>query len=384
MRTLLKIPLGIALLSLAIMAAIVYFNLQSQVGPAAHAIELEGKKFRFVLGRGEIADSLLVVNQFVNGAAVLSYYTDKLSAKDFALLKYQSPDGSAGNVSAAFFWRAGSNPRDTPRIYLSNETRGFIELDRVPAWDGEIKEIGLVVFGQPGDELRLADIQLVSRSLSDQWTLMWRKWVQFEPWSQRSINFLSGGFDGQWMSLTALIMAWVLLSCFMYAGYLVKSKQSFNLLVPFILIIIGWVALDIKWSLNLTKQAQATIATYNGKTQDQKLTDDPAGILFTLAETLKKKHLPSKPARIVLLKDSVPNDYFRLRAQYYLAPHNVYNRDRLPRKRMKNSQNYLLQLGDIDGLSYKGVSGQLRWGDHQSLLVEELYSSTQGKLFLLE
>ena len=71
--------------------------------------------------------------------------------------------------------------------------------------------------------------------------------------------------------------------------------------------------------------------------------------------------LPEPGVKILLIHDTNNMTYTRLKAQYYLLPHNIYNYNRVPRKQSTRKADYILVLGEIKGLQFSTETNTLNW-----------------------
>ena len=135
------------------------------------------------------------------------------------------------------------------------------------------------------------------------------------------------------------------------------------------------------WQRNLSTQLDETRTLYAGKTQNEKHLAGREAALYKYAQHLKNEVLPEPGVRIFLLHDSVLRSYRRLKAQYYLLPHNLFNFDKFPRKSALQPGDYLLVLDEIEGLDFNAESSNLEWrGQH--IPVERVDSISPGTLYL--
>jgi hypothetical protein len=72
--------------------------------------------------------------------------------------------------------------------------------------------------------------------------------------------------------------------------------------------------------------------------------------------------------------------YTRLKAQFYLLPHNIFNYDRFPRKRSSRVGDYILVLGTVNGLEFSPATSTLAWRG-KSLPVKLVDSRPDGNLY---
>ena len=84
-----------------------------------------------------------------------------------------------------------------------------------------------------------------------------------------------------------------------------------------------------------------------------------------------------------ILHDSVGHNFDRLKMQYYLLPHNVYNYGSLPPGELVKEGDYVLVLGAIAGLEYSSEESALKWGSHGRLPATLKHAHARGNLYLV-
>ena len=94
--------------------------------------------------------------------------------------------------------------------------------------------------------------------------------------------------------------------------------------------------------------------------------------------------LPEPGPAIHLLFDQPDlevHNYQRIRLQYHLLPHNIYNYGSVPKKRFVGKGDYILVLGANPDLRFEPHSGKLRWQKNFSVSVEKVDGHAQGSVF---
>jgi hypothetical protein len=175
-----------------------------------------------------------------------------------------------------------------------------------------------------------------------------------------------------------------------WAALALALTGLFRLFLPFSLVhtagaivLLVWLSLDLLWQRNLAWQLAETKYLFAGKTQHQKHLADREAELYQYAQHLKDNILPDPGVKIYLLHDSEGLNYRRLKAQYYLLPHNIFNYDTLPRLSKIRGGDYLLVLDAIEALSYLPENGQLQWGQRK-LDVALVDQNEIGQLYLVQ
>jgi len=93
--------------------------------------------------------------------------------------------------------------------------------------------------------------------------------------------------------------------------------------------------------------------------------------------------LPRPGARIFILADNRGelHEYGRLKTQFHLLPHNIYNYGDLPSRRHVRDGDYLLVMGDIAGLEFEPDKEVLRWGEGERLKVTLVDQHPVGSIY---
>ena len=281
---------------------------------------------RFVFGSGALRDDLLQVNEFADGYALLSSGPVKFQAESFRVLKYTWRPRQPGQ-EAAFFWRRAADPKNVSRTDITIPGTRTLDLSTEPDWSGEILEIGYLVAGDDSLPVAIGATGLFPDSLAVRLQLTWKAWSGFEAWSQRSINFLSGGEDRQTLSLPLLVAAWfcitlAIIGLLRWTGVITGARPM--LLAAGGLFLIAWMVLDLRWSVNNIRQVQAALDTRWHADEQQRLGMALDGDIFRYVQRLKTTVLGQRNARILIVGDQDAGDYYLQRAKYHLLPHSAH------------------------------------------------------------
>ena len=297
-------------------------DLQSPTGETLHFAISE---FKFAFGSGVPISDRMLVDKFVNGYALLSSGQVSIQASEARVLNYtwQPPDM---NQEAAFFWRRSDDAQNVLRTDITVTGTQKIDLFNEPEWQGEITEFGFLLAGTNGETGALADFQLIPDSLATRLTLSWHAWTVFEPWSQQSINFLHGGDHRKLVALPLLIANWLAITVILFwllgrSRNAISSKQFFT--GGFILFLVAWVTLDIRWSINNFRQIQHSFKTHWQLNDEQRSLSALDGDIYRYIQTLKRNVIDGEQNRILIVGDESSVDYYLLRAKYHLLPHSV-------------------------------------------------------------
>ena len=141
----------------------------------------------------------------------------------------------------------------------------------------------------------------------------------------------------------------------------------------------GWLLLDVRWTLNLSRQAAATERQYGNKDLRDKHLAAEDGQLYAAIEKARAT-MPSTPVRVFVMSDA---RYLRERAAYHLLPNAVYT-DRVNGGMPAPSA---LRAGDwlfvyfARGIQYDPEQHLLRWGTNETRPAELKAVFPGGALF---
>jgi hypothetical protein len=376
---------GIALVVL-VLSALVLAGLILALYPHTRSSDTADKticsgSFSAVSGTIKRSSRGLVLSELPpNGQAIISC-PQSVNAQNYSFLQYTITGRSPGQ-GIAMLWRTRENPATTSgaELFWNEEKSSTIDLSKNETWQGHISEFALDVFGDlRGQPLTFVELELKPYSAGAVLSTIWSDWVTFRGWTQKSINHLPGVQAGSFMSPTIAMAGWVALAVVLWAViYLIT--RSHNPIGYATTLLIPWLVLDMLWQWELSTQLDETQYLFAGKTQKEKHRTDREGELYSYATYLKENVLPKPGARIVLLHDSEPAHYQRLKAQFYLFPHNTFNFLRVPPTGGALEADYIWALGEIKGLDFSLETNTLRWQGHQ-LAVKRVDVHPLGTLY---
>ena len=141
------------------------------------------------------------------------------------------------------------------------------------------------------------------------------------------------------------------------------------------LVFLAWLALDMRWQLDLWHKLDLTRQRYAGKSWEEKHLAAEDGHLFDLMQQFRAK-LPITQPRVFLFADE---EYVRGRSAYHLYPFNVMSgRDLLPARQFK-SGDFIIILGK-DEVSFDPLHHLLTWKPQQQLAADLLLLATNNVL----
>lgn len=345
---------------------------------------IRGDDLQVRLGTGKANENgamqLTGLHKGEDDRAILTQRTS-FAASDYSFIEYGMSGRNVGET-IYLIWRTADHPQKVSNIPLhwrgDNVETAFV--GKQSEWVGRITEIGFDIYGDlRGQPLIISNLTLLPPSRRELLRTVWSEWTAFRGWTQKSVNFLQGRPAHGILSPTPVMAAWSALTLVILAS-IYCFRRSHNLVAYASAVLIPWIALDLLWQANLSSQLEETRYLFTEKSQHEKHLADLNPELYQYAEYLKHEVLPAPGQRIFLLHDSEKMTYTRLKTQYYLLPHNIYNYDRFPRKKATRVGDYILVLGTVNGLEFSPDTNTLAWKG-KSLTVKLVDSRADGSLF---
>ena len=391
------IALGWALLALALSAVILlaisfaYVAAKAPGGATnSYSKIVPGAQLKSRMGTSKVAGEGIEITSFKahdNQQHALISLKTTFRADNYPFLSYQFEGWHTG-MRINFIWRTASNPRrlSTTILNRSLDDPGTLNLSKELNWQGTVTEIGLHFVGETRDEpLIIPELTFQPYSWTSMAAAVWSEWTAFRGWSGKSINFLTGapGHPGTaTLSPTLAMGIWSLLAVLMLltAGVVISKRQltSYGAVI-----VIPWIVLDLLWQSELNSQLMETKTTFGGKTTHEKHMVDVDKHIYEYSQRLKKESLPTSSSRIFVLHNSQGLDYYRLKTQYYLLPHNIYNFGNTPPSRGLRPGDYILALGNLPGLKFLPNDNLLTWSANKQLGVNLVDSDPLGNLYVI-
>tara|TARA_R110001592_G_C13192961_1_gene753473 strand:+ start:24032 stop:25288 length:1257 start_codon:yes stop_codon:yes gene_type:complete len=326
-------------------------------------------------------ESFTVTDLAQDGRAIITRNLS-LNAQDYPFLQVALAGAHPGE-SVYFIWKTANNPLALSNALLNwnGDKPTTYHLAKNPEWQGRITEIGFDIYGDMrGQPVVISGLSFLPANWRHTLSAIWSEWTAYRGWTQRSINFLLGTPKNPILSPTLAMASWSGLALLLLlASYLVTRRNS--TVACLAAIAIPWISLDLLWQANISTQLEDTKTLFAGRTQHEKHLAGTDRELYSYAHYLKSEILPAAGAkRIFLLHDLDDETYPRLKAQYFLLPHNIYNYGRLPNKKKARQGDYILVLGKIAGLDYDPQKRRLTWGG-KSLRVKLIDTHSEGQLY---
>ncbi|MCP5190099.1 MAG: hypothetical protein H6988_06850 [Pseudomonadales bacterium] len=378
----------VASVASAVLLGLVFLGYWSLAGPAeSRDLYVPGREFRAAVGQARAEGEQLVVSGFEGVSprrqAVLSLrrQLDSEAYRFLTIDMSQLPSGMAATV----FWRK-SGQAQGDALYsqpVPANVAGATTLDmtRNPAWMGPLAEIGLLLAGDPESrELHFSGISLAGGGVGPALGSLLTQWTGFRRFDQTTINRVSATFTAGALSPIPVAAVWAGLALLLVlvAGWLGKAAPRITYLL---VVLIVWVTLDLLWQRQLTAQLQLSQQLFQGRSVAERHGRDFDSALYDYAQQLKSSGLPATPARLFMLHNSRGHNFQRLKLQYYLLPHNIYNLGTLPPEGAVREGDYILALVPVPGLEFHGGRSLLRWRGGGRVPATLEHSHPMGKLF---
>ena len=290
-------------------------------------------------------------------------------------------------IKLAVFWRrVGASYAFTQSFEQNDSGESHIRLATAKNWRGQISDFGIVATGSPGQSFALQRLVLKPLSLpamlSGSLKPIQTGFSFIEHWSLRSINFLVA--SGKGLAAPVLVVAsalaggiFVLMFCFLFRR---RPERRGLAITASILFVLGWLVLDAKWQWVLMDNLRQARADFAGKSWQEKQQSGFDHILYKHAVKLKNEVLAEQTQRIFILHRA-DNSAARLRLQYHLLPHNIYNFDSQPAIEALQKGDYIVTVGKLPDLHYDAEQKNIRFADGSGIAASLVYSSDVVKAY---
>ena len=336
-------------------------------------------------GMGAVSNNELVVTAPDAAGQVYVSITTDLRAREYATITWNARNLPA-DAQVHFLWRSDYATNKIFSVPVAVEAGRLLPvvLANDAGWLGHVTGIGLSIRGTLIQPFAIAGATAKPSGavgiLSDRAA----EWLTLERWRGTSINTIAGGDDLQTLSLPLLLAAAIAL-----AGAIMLLRRQFRpasraLDVAAgiaIMFAVSWLVLDARWTWNLIRQAQVTIAQYGGKDWRGKHLAAEDGPLFEFVEKARAQ-LPATPTRVFVGSEA---DYFRQRAAYHLYPHNVYAEPRqntLPPAASVKPGDWML-IYQRRNVQFNPSTGELRWDGGAPVSAQLKLRGEGAALFLI-
>jgi hypothetical protein len=379
------LALTVSALILLAMFTVCSQRTQREAAVLPDPLVVSGSSLHVVVGAGSVAGDTLDITGYEprnSELVAVALWRGRVAADDYPLLKYRV-DADFPGPALKLIWFTQGNPG----VLMSADIQGtdgdsaWLELSRHPDWRGTVVELGVAAYtSDQRDALSISHLTLEPWDWRGGLASYWTHLTDFRGWTARTINQIHGSADITVLSPVLLAAAWsaVAVLLLLVAGFF--SRPQPGALVAALLL--PWIALDLLWQRELMTQLLQTRDQFAGKTVIEKHLTDVDQHIYRYIARLKQDVLPRRHSRILILHDSYAHNFVRLKAQYYLLPHNVYNFGKVPPEVGLETIDYVLVLGEVPRLEYDAGAQALLWKrGTRSLPVELIDDDSLGRLY---
>jgi hypothetical protein len=278
-----------------------------------------------------------------------------------------------------FLWVRRAEPKVVHEQVLKDD-HGRVIATPVNAdvgWEGEIVTLALAVKNPSKRPVVIRQVRLQASGARLALADLLDDWSYFGGFDGKSINVIFGGREDQRVYLPAVVAAAAFIACLglLFFASRLHLRAGAWLVIPFAA---SWMLLDLRWQWELSSQAVKTQAMFAGKTLSQRHAAMEHPAFFALVQAARAK-LPDAPARVLVTSDF---DYFRLRAGYYLYPHNVLAFDWADPSVLRRGD-FLLMFAKSD-VKFDDATAALQWSDGRKVPARALVQGPGEGLFQIQ
>lgn len=313
---------------------------------------------QWVVGQGTNGEGQARLVQLErDGSAILAFVQQDIVAKDYPFVRYQAEDFSE-NIELLLVFSNRESPDQLHRLVLPapDGEQQVVRLADHPYWQGEIVQVALAVFPIPQstpteqyvDPITFTELTFLPGSLWQSLNALTTAWTKFQPWTFRSINYLGGPLD-QRQEINRNLVVGIVVAGFAFFGWLLLTRPLAKRFIA-IIMILGWLGLDMVWQANLVRQHQGTSALFGDLIWPEHHNRMADSASWDFAQRVKRIPEADEPRRVFILGQS---DYLGLRMHWHLLPLNAAH-GRAPQLRHFKANDWvvLIRGGDL-GVRYR-------------------------------
>ncbi|MDB4476208.1 hypothetical protein N9052_01360 [bacterium] len=353
-------------------------SMSSPVSP----LILHGSQFEpLIAGAGGVYGDATIITKLRDRKAILQAKVSTPSER-YVFMELQTR-GLRPDIELEFYWRTAEKPKKNMGAVLTPGRQGryLFNLAGQEDWQGTITSLALGIYGDLGEQpLELQGLTLHGFSPRLLLTTLWQEWSGYRVWSMSSINRLEGIPSGGIQYLTPMLAVWAAFASLMVLllgrplGLSLPIAIGMTLMVP-------WLILDSLWQAQLTKQLGETRLEYDGKPPQERYIHPQDTVLHEYASRLKLEVLEGISPRLFVIHQSDGHNFDRLRLQYHLLPHNIYNFGMRARASKVRAGDYILLLGDPGENHYNAETGRLISRPGNTIHADIIDTDPLGKVF---
>ncbi len=289
-----------------------------------------GSDFRVVMGgAAQDEDRLRIGAVGDNRTALQSVALNGVDASEYQILRYRFEQFPHTLELSLVFRPADAEDVTVVSLPWPGDGEAVFDLGTVPEWQGRIVELAFAEYPTPQivppvqgfRPFTLVDAALSARSWRGDLSALMTDWLGYWPWSQRSVHALGRDTDTPRAQSLVLCIVLFIVATVLLAAFILRLRGVRLLQVAVLMVVLGWLLLDLQWHAGLRWRYSAThdlYAAYDWPQREQHSADSE----IIAAAAMIKSALRDTPenARILVHSDS---SFSLLRMVYHLLPMNV-------------------------------------------------------------
>lgn len=381
------VPLCLLVGAVVTLAAITAYYLVGNHYADHASLTWPGRPLQVQAGEARIEHHAVVVDALGQGGrAIIALAHAGLDADRYQRIRMETSDGGPA-VRFLLIWRQAGPGTRTFTYRLPAATSGLVvaSLGGLAGWQGSIGALGIGIEGTLASPLKIHWLRISPRTptAADLLHQLLGEWTLTTGWSQRSINFLPAGEADGLISPVLAAMIWVTISALLYTLVRWRLRGPWRLAPFVVLMLAGWLAVDVRWQWDVLRQLESTWRQYAGKSIEEKRLAAEDRALYLVAEQVKRI-LPDHSVRLFQVPPSEDERYryARIRLNYLLLPLNVSSASSLPPPGALRPGDHLLLWRGHEGMRWDEATGTLQWSSPPTARAAERLAKTDlGDLY---
>jgi hypothetical protein len=350
--------------------------------PAAAKV-YEAAKMNLPRGTGRLDGDAVYAQAVGNDVLIVAVATD-FRARDLETIAWDVSNVPAG-ADVRLLFNSDYTPKRVHNRPLAIEGGRLLPIamtgDR--DWLGRITGLAIAVRA-PGQTIRVHSVTAKPMSLAQLAKDRAGEWFRDEPWSGTSINSVTGGASSQSLPLAIPVTIAALFAfgvVVLLRRFAPRRHARSVATIATVAFVVAWLVVDVRWTVNLARQAIATLERYGGRDAAERALAAEDGELAAFVEKAKAA-LPPGPQRVVVLAEA---HYFRGRAGWHLMPHRAVwepARNLAPAPGMLRSGDYVF-VWRRPGAQFDASKGSVRFENGLELPASLLLVERGSALFAI-
>jgi hypothetical protein len=374
----LSLLLGAAAL---IVGLTLFFGPQDNGDRQVPLLKWSAETARAEAGNATFINGEMQIELDVRGGAVARLEMGEVPARDYPYLHIELVDPPKG-LSLAITWKTREGYHALT-FEAGTQKSLWIATAELPDWNGDVSSLGLLLYGQPGQTVRIQDFTVYPASPWRQLAAIYSDLTGFIPWNRAAMNTYTGVSHLSSFYPIALTVTFLGLCLLAYGVLLLafRKRVHFDWSVIALLFLACWVILDLVWQNRLLQQLADTHRLFSGKSTAEKLAAGPDAKLVNFVSQIEPL-LGADNARVFVASS---DQYSGMRTAYYLFPRNVFwslHLQELPVNTFLRKGDYIALVKPTD-LRFNEEFGALFGPERARLRAQLLYTDRAGSLLRL-